>query len=88
MPLKKIVFLSFFLIFSISCSSSYENLSNNSFNPESNFSKYLFNEYKKQADFEAKKMHDWNSAKLYSEKALKAVNGFQIKPEKISIIEI
>ena len=29
-------------------------------------------------------MHDWNSAKLYSEKAIKALKGSRIKPEKIS----
>jgi len=28
-------------------------------------------------------MHDWNSAKLYSEKALGAAKGIEIKPEKI-----
>ena len=38
--------------------------------------------YKIKADFEAKEMHDWNSAKLYSEKALAAVSGKKIKPEK------
>ena len=31
--------------------------------------------YKIKADFEAKEMHDWNSAKLYSEKALAAGAG-------------
>ena len=39
--------------------------------------------YKSKADFEAKEMHDWNSAKLYSEKALGAAKGIEIKPEKI-----
>ena len=39
--------------------------------------------YKTKADFEAKEMHDWNSAKLYSEKALAAATGKKIKPEKV-----
>ncbi|MDA9749019.1 hypothetical protein N9U75_02580 [Pelagibacteraceae bacterium] len=50
----------------------------------SNFNQYLFNEYKKRATFEAKKMHDWNSAKLYSEKALKGLRVENIFPEKIT----
>ena len=29
-------------------------------------------------------MHDWNSAKLYSEKALQAGKGSNIYPEKIN----
>ena len=29
-------------------------------------------------------MHDWNSAKLYSEKVLKALDGNNIYPEQIS----
>ena len=85
---KKIFILFFVLIFSYSCSSSYEFLSDNSFNPPDNFSKYLLNEYKNKADFEAKEMHDWNSAKLYSEKALKAANGTKLKPEVISYWKI
>ena len=40
--------------------------------------------YKIKADFEAKEMHDWNSTKLYAEKAIKAANGKDILPEKIS----
>ena len=44
--------------------------------------------YKIKADFEAKEMHDWNSAKLYSEKALAAIEGQNIKPEKINYWKI
>ena len=44
--------------------------------------------YKEKANFEAEKMHDWNSAKLYSEKALKAAEGGRIEPENISYWEI
>ncbi|SVB80431.1 uncharacterized protein METZ01_LOCUS233285, partial [marine metagenome] len=39
--------------------------------------------YTAKADFEAKEMHDWNSAKLYSEKALAAATGKKIKPEEV-----
>ena len=85
---RKIFILFFALIFSYSCSSSYEFLSNNSFNPPDDFSKYLLNEYQNKADFEAIKMHDWNSAKLYSEKALKAANGTKLEPEIISYWKI
>mgnify|MGYP001367128164 CR=1 FL=1 len=41
-------------------------------------------EYKIKAIFEAEEMHDWNSAKLYSEKALKSLETDEIYPEKIS----
>ena len=84
MLLRKLGFLLFIAILLTSCSSSYEFLSNNSFDPQEDFSKYLLDEYQNKADFEAKKMHDWNSTKLYSVKALKAVDGIQLKPEVIS----
>ncbi len=67
-----------------SCSSSYKELSNQEYQPPSKFTKHLFDEYKIKADFEAKEMHDWNSTKLYSEKALQASIGVNILPEKIS----
>ena len=70
------------LIMLSACSSSYKELSNNSYNPPTKFTKYLMDQYKEKADFEAEKMHDWNSTKLYSEKALKAAKGKEIKPEK------
>ena len=85
---KKIYIILLVLMFSVSCSSSYELLLQNSFNPQDDFSKYLLDEYKNKADFEAKKMHDWNSTKLYSEKALKAVDGIQLEPELISYWQI
>ena len=74
----------FGLIFIISCSSSYKELSNLSFTPTNELSQYLMNSYKEKADFEAKKMHDWNSAKLYSEKAIAAANGLKIMPQEIN----
>ena len=76
-----------FIILS-ACSASYKELSNNSFSPPTEFTKYLMEAYKTKADFEAKKMHDWNSAKLYSEKALAAVKGKKIEPEKIDYWKI
>ena len=72
------------IIFIVGCSSSYEELTNNIFSPPNEFSKHLLYSYKNKAEFEAEKMHDWNSAKLYSEKALKAAKGIKIKPEKIN----
>lgn len=76
------------LLFLISCSASYEKLSNEAFSYPNEFSKYLLEAYKVKADFEAIEMHDWNSAKLYSEKALAAIEGEKILPQKISYWKI
>ena len=84
---KKIIII-LGLFFIISCSASYENLSTNVFDPKDEFSKHLMDAYKEKADFEALEMHDWNSAKLYSEKALLAVEGEKILPQKISYWKI
>ncbi len=66
-----------------SCSASYEKLKKiNASNPNS-YAEHLFKEYKDKAIFEAEMMHDWNSAKLYSEKALLAKNGVEIFPQEI-----
>ena len=82
---KYYFFLSLFsLLLLNACSSSYEKISKNNYYPKEEFSKHLFEVYKKNASFEANEMHDWNSAKLYSEKALLAASGEKIKPEKIS----
>ena len=70
------------------CSASYKELSNNNYTSSDIFAKTLIDEYKIKADFEAKEMHDWDSAKLYSEKALLAANGVNIKPEKINYWKI
>ena len=43
---------------------------------------------KKKATFEAEEMHDWNSAKLYSEKGLKSLETDKIYPEEISYWKI
>ena len=80
--IKIILSLSFLFLFS--CSASYEKLSKESFNPPTSLSKHLMEAYKTKADFEAQEMHDWNSAKLYAEKALGAADGKDILPEKIS----
>ena len=50
----------------------------------SNFREHLLYEYKKRATFEAEKMHDWNSAKLYSEKALMSLKTDEIYPQDLS----
>lgn len=55
-----------------------EYINNNSFNDT------VIKEYKKKAKFEAEQMHDWNSAKLYSKKAISSANGELIKPEPIN----
>jgi len=88
MKIKSILIIIPILIFTISCSSSYKKVSNQIFSTSDDLSKHLLNEYKKKADFEAKEMHDWNSAKLYSEKALLAVDGIRVTPEKIDYWKI
>ncbi len=84
----RLLFVFLAILFLEACSSSYQKLSKDNQIPERSFSKYLLESYKAKADFEAKEMHDWNSAKLYSEKALRAIKGENIKPEKISYWKI
>ena len=72
------------LLFLWSCSASYKELSNMENKNPANFQEYLLNEYKLKATFEAEEMHDWNSAKLYSEKALKSLETDKIYPEEVS----
>ena len=83
---KLLLIFTFFFLYS--CSSSYEKLNNSNFARPNNFSKHLFDMYKEKANFEAEKMHDWNSAKLYSEKALEAAKGGKIEPENINYWKI
>ena len=84
--LKMLLTLSLLLF--ISCSASYEKLSNETFSHPNEFSKHLLEAYKIKADFEAIEMHDWDSAKLYSEKALAAIEGEKIFPQRISYWKI
>ena len=83
---KFLLIITFFFLYS--CSASYEKLNNSNFSPPNDFSNHLFDMYKEKANFEAKKMHDWNSAKLYSEKALDAAEGKKIVPENINYWKI
>ena len=76
------------LIFLGGCSASYKELSIMDDKKPSNFQEHLLSEYKKRATFEAEEMHDWNSAKLYSEKALKSLETDNIYPEDISYWKI
>ncbi len=72
------------IIFLSGCSASYKQLSTMEDKKSNSFQEHLLNEYKKRATFEAEEMHDWNSAKLYSEKALKSIETDEIYPEEIS----
>ena len=83
MRLLRVIYYCLFIILISACSASYEELSNNTYTPPTKFTKHLMDLYKTKADFEAKEMHDWDSAKLYSEKALAATRGKNLKPEKI-----
>jgi len=76
------------LIFLGGCSASYKQLSTMENKEPKNFQEHLLFEYKKRARFEAEEMHDWNSAKLYSEKALKSLETDEIYPEEISYWKI
>jgi OOP family OmpA-OmpF porin len=83
MRLFRVFFSCLIIILISACSASYKELSNNASTPQTKFTKHLMDSYKTKADFEAKEMHDWNSAKLYSEKALAAATGKKIKPEEV-----
>ena len=72
------------LFFLMACSAAYEQVKEMHINNPKTFQQHLLNNYKTNASFEAEQMHDWNSAKLYSEKAIRAHNGENIYPEKIS----
>ncbi len=83
MKLSKIfIILSMFLL--MACSAAYEQVKEINIKKPKTFQQYLVYNYKENASFEAEKMHDWNSAKLYSEKALRALDGEKIYPEKIT----
>ena len=84
MKLNKLIFILSCLLVLGGCSASYKELSNMEDKNPTNFREHLLNEYKKKATFEAEEMHDWNSAKLYSEKALKSLKTDKIYPEEIS----
>ena len=85
---KNSIILIIGLFFLTGCSASYKKLSKIDIIEPSNFNEYLLNEYKIQATFEAEEMHDWNSAKLYSEKGLKSLEHNNIYPEEVSYWEI
>jgi len=84
----KLIFVFFVLISLISCSASYEELTKSNYNSKNEFSRQLLKAYQEKAVFEAEEMHDWNSTKLYSEKAIKAIKGEKILPQKITYWKI
>ena len=71
-------------LFIMACSASYEEIREINIGKPKTFQEHVFFNYQQKANFEAKEMHDWNSAKLYSEKALRAQRGENIYPEQIS----
>ncbi len=84
MKFKYLISIISILIILTGCSASYKELSKMETSKPRNFQEYLLSEYKKRATFEAEEMHDWNSTKLYSEKALKSLETDEIYPEDIS----
>ena len=74
--------LSFLII--TACSASYEKLKTVDSRTNNTFTKNLLETYKQKATYEAEEMHDWNSAKLYSEKALNALVGAEVKPQEMT----
>ena len=83
MKLSKL-FLIFTMLFLMACSAAYEQVKEIDIKNPKTLQQHLVYNYKENASFEAEKMHDWNSAKLYSEKALRAHDGEKIYPEKIN----
>ena len=76
------------LFFLMACSVAYEQVKEVDASNPKTFQQHLLNNYQQNASFEAEEMHDWNSAKLYSEKALRALDGENLYPEKISYWKI
>ncbi len=76
------------MIFLAGCSVAYKELTELDDKKPVNFQGYLYKEYKDKAIFEAEEMHDWNTAKLYSEKALKSLQTDNIYPELVSYWKI
>ena len=74
----------FGLLIITACSASYEKLKTVDSRTNNTFTKNLLETYKQKAEYEAEEMHDWNSAKLYSEKALNALKGAEVKPQEMS----
>ena len=74
----------FGLLIITACSASYEKLKTVDSRTNNTFTKNLLETYKQKATYEAEEMHDWNSAKLYSEKALNALVGAEIKPQEMT----
>ena len=72
------------LFFLMACTAAYDQVKEIDIKNPKNFQEHLLYNYKINASFEAEEMHDWNSAKLYSEKALRALSGENIYPEKIT----
>ena len=76
------------LFFILGCSVAYEKVKGIDTSNPKTFHQHLLYNYQHNASFEAKEMHDWSSAKLYAEKALRALDGKNIYPEKISYWKI
>ena len=74
----------FGLLIITACSASYEKLKTVDSRTNNTFTKNLLETYKQKATYEAEEMHDWNSAKLYSEKALNALAGAEVKPQEMT----
>ena len=83
---KLFIFITF--LYLMGCSAAYEKVKEINLKNPVTFQDHLVNNYQQNAIFEADEMHDWNSAKLYSEKALRAQQGDYIYPEKISYWKI
>ena len=82
------LFLCFPIFFIMACSAAYKEIKEIDANNPKTFHQHLVYNYQQNASFEAEKMHDWNSVKLYSEKALRALKGENVYPEKITYWKI
>ena len=84
----RILFCLFNFLIITACSASYEKLKTIDSKTNNIFAKNLLESYKEKAEYEAEEMHDWNSAKLYSEKALNALVGAEVKPQEMTYWEL
>jgi len=87
MYLSKLL-LFFTMLFLMACSAAYKQVKEIDATSPKTFKEHLLYNYQQNASFEADEMHDWNSAKLYSEKALRALYGENIYPEEINYWKI
>jgi hypothetical protein len=72
----------FAIFFLMGCSAAYEKVKKIDADNPKTFHQFLLYNYQHETSFEAEEMPDWNSAKLYSERASNRRDGEKIYPKK------